>query len=50
MNITLANRGTVYALVDVNAMYVSAERIFNPKLAGRPVVVLFNNGLTGSIC
>ena len=31
------------ALVDVNNMYVSCERVFNPRLAGRPVVVLSNN-------
>lgn len=33
----------VFALVDVNNMYVSCERAFNPKLQGRPVVVLSNN-------
>ncbi|MDZ4201449.1 MAG: Y-family DNA polymerase [Gallionella sp.] len=31
------------ALVDVNNFYVSAERVFNPKLEGIPVVVLSNN-------
>lgn len=31
------------ALVDVNNFYVSCERVFNPKLNGRPVVVLSNN-------
>ncbi|MGV8935151.1 MAG: DNA polymerase V subunit UmuC, partial [Gallionellaceae bacterium] len=31
------------ALVDVNNFYVSAERVFNPKLEGRYVVVLSNN-------
>ncbi len=34
--------GTI-ALVDVNNFYVSAERVFNPKLEGRCVVVLSNN-------
>jgi len=33
----------VYALVDVNNMYVSCERVFRPALVGRPVVVLSNN-------
>ncbi|MEY3804508.1 MAG: hypothetical protein RL667_630, partial [Pseudomonadota bacterium] len=31
------------ALIDVNNFYVSCERVFNPKLQGRPVVVLSNN-------
>jgi DNA polymerase V len=31
------------ALVDVNNMYVSCERAFNPRLQNRPVVVLSNN-------
>lgn len=34
---------TAIALVDVNNFYVSCERVFNPKLRGRPVVVLSNN-------
>lgn len=34
---------TCFALVDCNNFYVSCERIFNPKLAARPVVVLSNN-------
>jgi len=33
----------IFALVDCNNFYVSCERIFNPKLQGRPVVVLSNN-------
>ncbi|MBV0881907.1 Y-family DNA polymerase [Noviherbaspirillum sp. L7-7A] len=33
----------MYALVDCNNFYVSAERVFNPKLENRPVVVLSNN-------
>ena len=31
------------ALIDVNNFYVSCERVFNPKLEGRPVVRLSNN-------
>ena len=31
------------ALIDVNNFYVSCERVFNPKLMGKPVVVLSNN-------
>ena len=31
------------ALVDVNNFYVSCERLFNPKLLNKPVVVLSNN-------
>ena len=33
----------IYALVDCNNFYVSSERVFNPKLERRPVVVLSNN-------
>ena len=33
----------MFALVDVNNMYVSCERVFQPSLIGRPVVVLSNN-------
>jgi len=40
----------LYALVDVNNMYVSCERVFNPRLEGVPVVVLSNNVLWGSNC
>ncbi|CAN4269533.1 DinP Nucleotidyltransferase/DNA polymerase involved in DNA repair [Methylophilaceae bacterium] len=31
------------ALIDVNNFYVSCERVFNPKLRNKPVVVLSNN-------
>jgi DNA polymerase V len=33
----------MFALIDCNNFYVSCERVFNPKLEGRPVVVLSNN-------
>ena len=34
---------TRFALVDCNNFYASCERVFNPRLIGRPVVVLSNN-------
>ena len=33
----------MYALLDANNFYVSAERIMRPDLQRRPVVVLSNN-------
>ena len=34
---------TIFALVDCNNFYASCERAFNPKLRGKPIVVLSNN-------
>ncbi|SES69038.1 DNA polymerase V [Nitrosomonas marina] len=36
-------RLAMFALIDGNNFYVSCERVFNPRLMGRPVVVLSNN-------
>ncbi len=33
----------IYALVDCNNFYVSCERLFNPRLENKPVVILSNN-------
>ena len=33
----------MYALVDCNNFYASCERVFNPSMVGRPIVVLSNN-------
>ena len=31
------------ALIDCNSFYVSCERLFNPKIRNKPVVVLSSN-------
>lgn len=33
----------IFALIDCNNFYASCERVFNPKLNGKPVVILSNN-------
>jgi len=33
----------IFALIDCNNFYASCERVFNPRLEGKPVVVLSNN-------
>jgi DNA polymerase V len=33
----------IVALIDCNNFYVSCERVFDPNLNNRPVVVLSNN-------
>lgn len=35
--------GKIFALIDCNNFYVSCERAFNPKLDGKPMVVLSGN-------
>ncbi len=32
-----------FALIDGNSFYCSCERVFDPHLEGRPVIVLSNN-------
>lgn len=34
---------SLFALVDCNNFYVSCERVFNPELIGKPVIILSNN-------
>lgn len=36
-------KNSLFALVDCNNFYVSCERVFDPELKNRPVVVLSNN-------
>lgn len=38
-----SHRQDYIAHVDVNSFYVSCERVFDPTLEGRPVIVLSNN-------
>lgn len=35
--------GHLFALIDCNNFYASCERVFEPRLRGRPVIVLSNN-------
>lgn len=39
----MKHENKVFALVDVNNCYVSCERMFNPNLIDKPVIVLSNN-------
>ena len=34
---------TFYILADCNNFYASCERVFNPKLEGKPIIILSNN-------
>ena len=38
----------MFALVDANSFYASAEKVFDPSIRRKPVVVLTNND--GCIC
>ena len=38
-----SSRKNKIALIDCNSFYVSCERLFNPKIINKPVVVLSNN-------
>ena len=43
MSYTNSSKKNKVALVDCNSFYVSCERLFNPKINNKPVVVLSNN-------
>ena len=33
----------MYGIIDCNNFYASCERVFNPKLYNKPIIVLSNN-------
>ena len=39
----IKDKKRVFALADCNSFYASCERVFNPKLKSKPVIVLSNN-------
>ena len=43
MSFTNSSKKNRIALIDCNSFYVSCERLFNPKINNKPVVVLSNN-------
>jgi DNA polymerase V len=43
MSYTNNSKKNKIALIDCNSFYVSCERLFNPKIINKPVVVLSNN-------
>jgi len=43
MSYTNYSKKNNIALIDCNSFYVSCERLFNPKIINKPVVVLSNN-------
>ncbi|WP_346842782.1 hypothetical protein [Pseudomonas baetica] len=44
---TVSKSQEIIGLVDGDNFYVSCHRLFEPRLRGRPVVVLSNNDLRG---
>ncbi|SMO77858.1 Y-family DNA polymerase [Gracilimonas mengyeensis] len=38
-----SRRSIAYAMIDCNNFYASCERVFNPALEGKPIVILSNN-------
>lgn len=34
---------SIFAIADCNNFYVSCERVFNPRLENKPVIILSNN-------
>ncbi len=43
MDLSNYSKKKIFAIVDCNNFYASCERLFNPKLNGKPVIVLSNN-------
>ena len=43
MSYTNKSKKNKFALIDCNSFYVSCERLFNPRINNKPVVVLSNN-------
>ncbi len=43
MSYTSSSKKNKVALIDCNSFYVSCERLFNPRINNKPVVVLSNN-------
>lgn len=39
----MESQNKIFALVDINNCYVSCERVFNPGLNNKPVIILSNN-------
>lgn len=40
----------MFALIDMNNFYANCERLFQPELRSRPLIVLSNNDLTDQVC